>query len=316
MKIKIYTYKTVIALLGFLLFSCDDFVEVPAPNNKLIRDDVFRSEETAISALKGIYNQLFVAAFCNGSKSSVTVLAGLSADNIQSLRTSNVEWMQFQENELTPDNQSNFELWQGAYQIIYLTNSFLEGVASAEDLPTDLKLRLEGEARFVRAFAYFYLVNLYGDVPLVLSSNYRNNELASRTPSDEIYNQIIADLEISREVLESEYPTGERIHANYYTATSLLSRVYLYLENWSLAESLSTEVIQANSSYEILNNLNEVFLANSSEAIWQISPIGNGEMTTHTREGNFLSLIRYFIFLPRLKYPEIYMLPSVLRIKD
>ena len=304
MKIKIYTYKTVIALFGLLLISCEDFVEVPAPNNKLIRDDVFRTEETAISALKGIYNQLFVAAFSNGSRSSVTVLAGLSADNIQSLRTSNVEWMQFQENELTPDNRSNFELWQGTYQIIYLTNSFLEGVASAEDLPTDLKLRLEGEARFVRAFTYFYLVNLYGDVPLVLTSNYRNNELASRTPSDQIYNQIIKDLEISREALEIEYPTGERIHANYYTATSLLSRVYLYLEDWNLAESLSTEVIQANSKYEILNNLNDVFLANSSEAIWQISPIGNGEMTTHTREGNFFIIDPVLYFFASVKISE------------
>lgn len=304
MKIKLYTYPTIIALLSFLLISCEDFVEVPSPNDKLIRDDVFRSEETAISALKGIYNQLFVAAFSNGSRSSVTVLAGLSADNIQSLRTSNVEWMQFQENELTPDNQSNFELWQGAYQIIYLTNSFLEGITSAEDLDADLKLRLEGEARFVRAFTYFYLVNLYGDVPLVLSSNYRDNELAARTPSDEVYNQIIADLETSREVLDNEYSTGEKTQVNYYTATSLLSRVYLYLENWSLAENLSTEVIQANSSYEILNDLNQVFLANSGEAVWQISPLGDGEITTHTNDANFFIIDPALWFFASVKISE------------
>lgn len=304
MKIKIYTYRTIIALFGFFLLACEEFVEVAPPNNKLIREDVFKSEETAKSAMTGIYNQLFVAAFSNGSRSSVSVLAGLSADNLESLSTSNISRMQFQQNEITPDNQNNLELWQGAYHIIYLANSFLEGLTTSEGISKELQSQLEGEARFVRAFTYFNLVNLYGDVPLVLTSNYRDNQLASRAKRAEIYDQIILDLQISRDLLTTDYLNGERTQANYYTATSLLARVYLYLEDWELAAGLSSEVVEAGSSFEILSKLQDVFLANSREAIWQISPIGSGEITTHTRDGNFLIIDPVLWFFASVKIPE------------
>lgn len=304
MNSKIFTKFALLTLFTICNLSCEDFVEVDAPNNKLVREQVFNSDETVISAMTGIYNELFQAAFSNGSRNSVTVLSALSADNLENINTTNLFKMEFQENELSPDNSNNLDIWSSAYNMIYMTNSFLEGLANSSNISSELETQLEGEARFVRAFTYFYLVNLYGDIPLILSTNYQENELAVRTPEDEIYDQIIGDLILATELLTSEYREGERTKVNSYTATALLARLYLYLGNWSMAESLSTEVINANSTYEILDDIDNVFLANSKEAIWQISPIGGTGIVFHTNEGNLFNIDPFFSFFASLKLNE------------
>lgn len=297
-------YRNTIKILfifPFLLLSCEDFVEVDAPDNKLVQDVVFSSDATAKSAMTGIYNQLYLAEFSNGLWSSVSFMSGLSADNLESISTSNLLRMEYQQNEISPDHLYNLQMWSSAYNMIYMTNALLEGLNNSQGLTPDLTLRLEGEARFIRAFTYFYLVNLYGDIPLILTTNYQDNKLASRASSAEVYIQIINDLQIAIELLGSDYIDGERTQVNKYAATALLARVYLFLEDWEMAERLSTEVIEANSTYQLLQNLDEVFLANSLEAIWQISPIGGGGFVTQTNEGSIFIIDPIFSFLARVQ---------------
>jgi hypothetical protein len=269
----------------------------------MVRDLVFNDDATARSAMDGIYNQLFLSAFSNGQRSSITVLSGLSGDIIRNINTTNISRMQFEENELLPDNSNNLDLWSSAYAVIYMTNSLLEGLGGSDKISTGLKVQLEGEARFIRAFTYFYLVNLYNDVPLILTTDYRENQLASRTPATEVYEQIINDLQLAQEFLSTEYRDEERTQVISYAARALLARVYLYLEDWEQAEAQSTAVIQATSKYEILEDLNDVFLANSMEAIWQISPIGSG-FSTHTNEGNIFIIHPVFSFLASFQLEE------------
>jgi len=314
MKLNLNLNWLVVVLICYSNYSCEEFLEVEAPNNILIREEVFRTDETAKSAMKGIYNELFVAAFSNGYWNSVTFLAGLSADNLQILSTANLPRMEFQQNEILPENELNLELWASAYNIIYMTNSFLEGLSNSEEISHELASQLEGEARFVRAFTYFYLVNLYGDVPLILTTNYKTNGLASREVVSEIYLQVIEDLEIARNYLSTDYKLGDRTQVNKYAATALLSRVHLYLENWGMAESLSSEIIEANGTYEILGNPNEVFLANSKEAIWQISPLGDDELTTHTKDGELFIIDPDLWFFATVKITEI--IHSSFEVKD
>lgn len=304
MKLNKILNWLVVFLICFGTYSCEEFLEVDPPKNKLIREEVFRNEETAQSAMRGIYNELFVAGFSNGHWNSVSFLSGLSADNLQLLSTRNLPRMAFQQNEILPDNQLNLELWAGAYNIIYMTNSILEGLSNSAEISPELASQLEGEARFVRAFTYFYLVNLYGDVPLILTTNYKNNDLASRDAVSEIYLQIIEDLELSRSLLSTDYSNGDRTQVNKFAATALLARVHLYLENWIMAESLSSEVIEANGTYEILEDPNEVFLANSKEAIWQITPLGDGEMTTHTKDGSLFNIDPVLWFFATVKITD------------
>ncbi len=283
-NIKIQSSIFFIAFV-FLLSSCEEFVEVDVPDHITTSATVFADDETAKSAMTGIYNQLFNANFANGGNRSVTFLAGLSADNF--IPTTNIlEILEFSQNAISPANSWNFDLWASGYNMIYMTNALLEGISNSSGLTEETAFQLEGEAKFVRAFTYWNLVNLYGDVPLLTQTEYDQNGIAPRQVKEIVIEQIIGDLEGAMELLDSDYENQDRTKPNRFTAMALLARVYLYKEDWQQAEYYSSQVISQASLYALLENPAQVFLANSREAIWQISPIGWGSSFTHTREGN------------------------------
>lgn len=285
-------------------YSCEDFVDLDPPSNQLVTEEVFNDETTAESALTGIYYQLFKLDYSGGGRSSITAIAGVSADNIQNISTGNVSRMQFQEHEIDPGNTDNLSIWSSAYNMIYAANSFLEGLQNADRLNQAFKLKMEGQARFVRAFTYFYLVNLYGDVPLILTTDYRANQLASRVSQTEVYDQILTDLLMAEELAPSEYKNEERTSVNKQVIRAFLSRVYLYMENWVEAEKYSTQVINDSETYQLPEDLNQVFLTDSPEAIWQISPIGGGGISSQTNEGEFFIIDPVFSFFAAIKLEE------------
>ncbi|MGS2763795.1 RagB/SusD family nutrient uptake outer membrane protein [Sinomicrobium sp. M5D2P9] len=286
MKKSIHKTTIVLSLITLLIISCEDFVEVDAPVDKLTVTSVFGNDETARSAMQGIYNELFrTATFCGGNN-SVTALAGLSAKEIFTLNeASDQVSLEYQENEIQPNNTANLSLWSSAYNVIYMCNSLLEGVLASEQISEEVGDQLEGEAKFIRAFTYFQLVNLYGEVPLILSTDYRINAQMSRTAIEEVYTQIVSDLEKAVGLLTDEYFDSERTNVNRFVAEALLARVYLFQQEWSLAEIHSSNVINQSAHYELLMQLDQVFLMNSRESIWQISPAGRGNIFTNTYDG-------------------------------
>ena len=285
LKIQIEYIIAIGTVLLFPLWSCERFVDVEVPDHRIASTTVFANDETAINAINGIYNQLFNTSFSSGGNRSVTFLAGLSADNFQTTSSTD-EILEFAGNDITVANSFNKDLWSGAYNMIYMLNSILEGIEGSSSLSEDVRDRIEGEAKFVRAFTNFHLVIIYGDIPLLLTTDYRINAVAPRNTSDDVYQQVLTDLEDAIALLETSYPEDERTRPNKFVAMAMLARVYLYLNNWQQAENYSSLVIEENATYEILENHDSVFLANSREGIWQISPVGSGNSFTHTNEGN------------------------------
>lgn len=293
----------VVLLVTFcaLFMSCEDYLEVETPDHKIISKTLFSSDETALSAMVGIQNQLASVFFSSGGPSSVTVLAGLSGDDLMPIYETNLPYMEFDRHEILPDNSRNLQLWSSAYNMIYMTNALLEGLADSPNVSEGVKNRLQGEARFVRAFTYFYLVNLYGDVPLVLTTDYKINAQVERNPKEEIYAQVISDLETAVSLLPAGFTTGERTQISSYAATALLARAQLFVENYQEAEEQSSRLIEEAAELKILEDLDEVFLANSEEAIWQISPQGRGFNITNTYEGSGFIIHPIFSFLAQFK---------------
>jgi hypothetical protein len=121
-------------------------------------------------------------------------------------------------------------------------------------------------------------VSLYGDVPLIVTTDYRKNSVLPRTEKSQIYPQIIDDLKASEQLLSENYLqadlvtiTDERIRPTKWAATALLARAYLYINDWTNAATQASIVIQNTGQFN-LATLNEAFLKNSSEAIWQLQP--------------------------------------------
>jgi hypothetical protein len=256
----------VLFLLAAALPSCKSFVEVPPPVSQLNVNSVFSDDKTATAAVVGIYNDMEFAAPVS---TYLTLLQGLSADELAST-SDDISFQQFAENTYTPANPYAAAMW-GIYFDIYQANACIEGIRNSPALTTATKDQLLGEARFTRAFCYFYLLNLFGDVPLVISTDYRINDTLRRTPVAQVYSQIITDLQDAQNLLKTDYPSDQRVRPNLWTATSLLARVYLYLSKWSDAESQASSVI--NSGSYSLEDLNSVFLNSSNETIWQLMPV-------------------------------------------
>ncbi|MBO0353545.1 RagB/SusD family nutrient uptake outer membrane protein [Muricauda ruestringensis] len=259
-------------LLMVVFFACSDFVDIEPPRNEIIRETVFTDDASATSAVMGIYSEMANPnnGFINGTSSSVYVLCGFSGDEFIPNST-NV----FFNNTILADNATvlNF-LWKPAYSYIYYSNAVLEGIKGSTSLSEEVQRQLEGEAKVVRALSYFYLVNLFGDVPIITTTNFEINRVAPKNPIAQVYQQIISDLQDAKELLAVDYSfsNGERVRPNQAVAAALLARVYLFTENWGDVESQATLVIN-DEKYHLSSDLSKVFLANSEEAIWQLKPV-------------------------------------------
>lgn len=276
---------TIIILLLFLILcnACRKFVEVENPIDQVTSDKVFRDDQTALSALAGIYISMSTTSttpiISNGS---ITIYAGLSSDELFYTGTATND-KEFAGNSLSVTNSIlNNNLWRQAYLLIYQANAVIEGVEQSTQLSPAVARQVVGEAMFLRSFLFFYLANLFGDAPLTISTNYQTNASMPRVPVSEIYSQIILDLKAAKELLAEDYPTAERLRVNKWAATALLARVYLYKGDWAKAEEEASEVIHSGV-YDLVSDLNAVFLPNSMETLWQLYPFASSLATT---EGN------------------------------
>lgn len=273
-----------IACLLLMVFSCEEFVEIKPPITEVVSKTVYTDDETAIAAIRGIYIEMMTGGFASGSQSSVTNLTGLSSDEFLDFQGDN-DRGEINRNALSTTNGAIARLWNEAYTIIYYVNSVLEGLEQSDGLTTTTKLQLEGEAKFIRAFFHFYLVNLFGDVPIITSTNFRVNNEILRSLESDVFQQIITDLIQAQNLLAEDYAFSleERVQVNKFAATALLARAYLYIRDWEKAEIEATKVIDNTTLYSLEVDLDEVFLANSMEAIWQLKPIFPGQNTREAR---------------------------------
>jgi len=128
-----------------------------------------------------------------------------------------------------------------------------------------------GEALFVRALIHFYLVNLYGDVPYITTTDYQLNRLATRVTTAEVYTRLIADLEQAVTLLPENYLSSDRVRPNSLTASALLARVYLYHGDWAAAANAASAVLN-HPLYVWEPDIDKVFLKDCTTTIWQFSP--------------------------------------------
>ena len=266
-----------------MVFSCEDFVDIDPPLTGLVSETVFADDINAASAVSGIYSRMVESSttIFTGSQ-SITVFSGRTSDEFLN-HSAIPQFIEFSSNDIVVDNGFNGFLWNEFYQFVYSSNGVIEGLEDSNSVTDSLSTQWQGEARFIRAWCYFYLVNLYGAVPIALSTDFELNSTLSRTSSELVYEQIVRDLLDAREQLGESYPSDQKIRPNKAVATALLARVYLYREDWAEAEMEATSLIE-DGRYSLEADLENVFLSSSNEAIWQLQSIvpgiGSTEATT------------------------------------
>jgi hypothetical protein len=259
-----------LAFLFQSITSCKKWVEVDPPSDQIVSSDVFSTSSKAEAAVSAVYAKIINAGSQHIINPALSLYGGYLSDELAHFSPNSVS-APFLTNELQPTNGAVQMMWRTAYETIYYSNVCIEGLQSATNLPQEQRDRLVAEMKLVRAWLYFYLFQLYGEVPMILNTDYRANSTAPRTDSVILFDQIVSDLKESEQVLPTEYPSNERIRPTKWAAFSILSRVLLHQKKWGEAEIYATKVIQ-DGPFGLIAEPKFIFLKNSMESIWQLRP--------------------------------------------
>lgn len=263
----------------FLLSACEDFLEPETPLNQVEEQYVFTNENTATAAVTTLYGKLRDQGFLSGSLYGDGLLMGLYADELDYYFFPGFDLESFYLHQVIPSNTALNDLWNVPYNIIYSANAVLEGLEASSSLPPEVKSRLRGEALFVRGLCHFSLVNYFGDVPYIKTTDYTNNTTVAKQSSQEVYEAIVVDLLEAQNLLGEEYIGNERVRPNSPVVTALLAKVYLYREEWDNAAAESSKLINNTALYTLESDINSVFLKESASTIWQFKPRNEGDNT-------------------------------------
>lgn len=266
---SVYSYL-IIAVIGFtaIMSSCKKFLVVDNPIDQLTTNVVFKDSTSASSAVSGFYTGIMgsLTGFLNGR---ITINAGLSSDEIIQA-TAGSSPNQFETNNILTTNPDNLSGWTDAYKYLYHCNSVIENLQKSSTLSSSLKARLTAEMKGMRAMLFFYLVNLYGDVPLAITTDYRINSVMPRTGTSLVLGQILADLKEAQAYYNNVNAANDNSRMNKWAVAALLSRFYLYQKDWANASAQASTVI--SSGQFSLPALQGVFKNNSREIILQFMP--------------------------------------------
>lgn len=258
------------------------------PTSFISPDEFYKTANDAVSAVNAIYYPLVensTGAQPIYNRLFYTGLDFLTDDLDAGPGSPNAEVRALAKLTHASTNLRIQQIWTEHYEGINKANIALERIP-AINMDAKLKNRLLGEASFLRAFYYFNLVRLYGDVPLLLADQTRLSlaELqVPRTPKEEVYAQIIKDL-LDAAALFKDGSPGEAGRATEGASVALLSKVYLIRRDWANSVKYAEEVINGPFGYSLFDDYSQVFLPafkNGREHIFSAQIKGSTIATGH-----------------------------------
>lgn len=271
--------------LYFILFvsttflnSCESYIDVDTPTNQISTEIVFESEGTANAAIADIYASLRNSSLIAGGSDGLGAILGIYTDELDNYFLDNNGYIPIYNHQVSSTNTILSKVWTTSYQQIYALNLLLEGLNNSTTLKDSFKHKLKGEALVLRSILYFYLNQLFGDIPYTISTDYELNSTLTRTNSKLLLDHLKLDLKIASELLNDNYSHAERIYPNKKVADIMLCKIYLLEGSWSLAENLSKEIM-SSSNYTFEDDIERVFKKQGQHIIWQLKPQNSGDAT-------------------------------------
>jgi hypothetical protein len=228
--------KFIISSFILLFASCSDFLDkVPLDSPS---DKTFLANETEIQmAVTGCYTTLWTA---HEDMPFFLAFEELS-DNGWDRNTNDLQKLSQGAN----DAKSSFveNIWRTCYAGITRCNYLINNLSRIEGVGEAVISQAKAEAQFLRAYYYAYLVDLYGDVPLVLESVTLDDADIPRTPKADVLTQIFKDYDEAAAALgTANKPTSGR--PTRQAALALKARIALYNEKWDVAIAAASEVMK------------------------------------------------------------------------
>lgn len=262
-------------MLGMVV-SCTDLEEEPV--GLLAPESFFSTPADAETAVMGGYSMLSRNLFYGRRLTMTLQLLGDHVD-IGDIGTRSTR-IQTNDFRFDPSNDDYSSIWESAYLAIGAANSAIDGIPGI-NMDEERKNSLIGEATMIRALSYYHLVQLFGAVPYIDEFVTDPGALGdvTRTPVDVVYERIIEDLQFATTVLPNVHPNNVRSRATKGTAHTMLSKVYLILEEWELAAEHAELVINngADYGYDLVPDYRQLWnadLGDQDEHVWTVDFLG------------------------------------------
>jgi len=277
-----------VLILAATIFSCSDEFLAPVPISFVGGDSFFVSEDELETALIDMYDGIQGVNSTNANQNhAIQVefqLTEMRSDNTRT-KASEGEQAQFERFEIEATNGVVADYYRSFYNVIFRANVVLDNLGVASEANAGA---FEGEAKFVRAYAYFNLVRLYGDIPLVdrIISPTDEDLAFTRVPTTQVYELIVSDLEVAVANLDNAYKN----RASKAAAETLLAKVHLTLGNHSTAQALLESVMASGFSLE--PNFQDVFYSEGNdEVIFAIGFIGDNAQDSQNFSAEWLNAV-------------------------
>ena len=273
---KFITKYILILVIGTMLIGCDSYLE-EEPKAITSPDTFFKTIEEFELAIIGLYDT-WGQDYLHGSIGLYRFTEN-GADIVGPNRNfGQVEQiMSYSLSESTIDavywNSGAPRTWQGLYSIILNSNTILSKLELNDVISQANKDVIEAETLFHRAYAYYYLTNLWGDVPY-----YRKNlpiseiQVLPRTDKKTIRDEILVDLQKAQVSLPSSINSDNFGKVSKWVAATVMVKIYLIQNKWQQARDKSLEIIN-DSPHKLLDEYASVFRLNNEyneEIIWSI----------------------------------------------
>ncbi|WP_193323744.1 RagB/SusD family nutrient uptake outer membrane protein [Marinifilum sp. N1E240] len=270
------------AILLVLAGCSDDFLE-RSPSDQVSSTNFFTQEKDLVYAVNAVYASI-------GFNSWETTY-GYSTDllRVENLTDNALDHHSWNAGYRLADGSASAydwyveHRWRERYRGIQRANRIFEGADGVTDILTEKKLRLLAEAKFLRAYFYFDLVYLFGDVPFITNSLTPDEAAEStRTDKQTILNAMVEDLSAAATDLPDVYSSDDLGRVTKGAAISLKARILLYQEKWAEAASAAKEVMDM-SIYSIYPSYQKMFTyegINNSEVIFDLQEM-------HEKQWNF-----------------------------
>ncbi|WP_026262463.1 RagB/SusD family nutrient uptake outer membrane protein [Spirosoma panaciterrae] len=275
------TLLSLFALTALLMVSCKNFIEVP-PVSTVSVDALYKTDKDYQDAVVAAYNTLQL------QYQDFWIFGDMRGDDARQEVVKTDPWYFSDAFILSSDNDLLRTTWRNYYNIINRTNTILTRIENADPAVVTNKNRHMAEAKFLRAFAYFDLVRIFGDVPMLTKPATTDEAYKlAREKADRIYDEIIIkDLMDAESVLPTRYTGTDVGRATKGAAKAILGRVYMTRKDFVKAEAKLQEV--TTLGYSLLPNFNDLFVytkdEHHSEYIFDIEyeeGIGEGSVFTN-----------------------------------
>ncbi len=298
--------KLIIIILVFLAAACSDFLD-ESLQGIYTSSTFYKSDDHAMLALTAAYQPM---SFTN-IRNPLWVFGDVASDDaIKGGFPGDQSEIEFIEQfNHTRDNGFLQHIWQRYYEGISRANDVIHRLGP--DVSDDVRDVATAEAKFLRAYYYFHLVNIFGEIPLKIEPAYSASDLHVAASSvDDVYDQIETDLIEAAEVL-AELGSTQPGRATQGAAMGLLAKVYLFRANY--AACLETiGAFEATGNYALMDIYSHNFMAdfqNNRESVFEIQHL-SGQVPFL---GNSLNQWfapqpenGYFFNAPRLAFKEAF----------